>query len=250
MTSIPIALQLWSLRDDIAKDTPATLAAVAKMGYQGVETAGLGKYSPAAWAKMLGDNGLAVAGAHLGLNEVSPDTIDKTLDTYMAIGCKRLVVPYLGGEYTASLDGYRRACAKLNWAGAHCAERGVDFGYHNHDFEFRFVQNRVPYMLMLNCLTTDVFTQFDFGWVYAAGIDGAALTRSLPGRVHTCHVKAFKKGEPTAVVGADSVPWKDVFAACEEVGGTQWYVVEHENYDGAPIDCVRQCLDNLRAMGK
>jgi sugar phosphate isomerase/epimerase len=250
MSKIPIALQLWSVRDDVAKDLPGTLAALANMGYQGVETAGLGSTAPAEWKKLLKDNGLGVAGAHVGINLVEEGALQSTIDTYAALGCTRLVVPALPGDMRSSLDGYRRACAILNVAAEKAAKQGIELGYHNHDFEFKFIENRVPYNLMLDCLTSQVFLQFDFGWVYRGGADGAAYTRAFPDREKTVHIKAYKADNDTAVVGEDSVPWKDVFAACESVGGTQWYIVEHERYANPPMVCVKQCLDNLRAMGK
>lgn len=250
MSKIPIALQLWSVREDTGKDLPGTLAALAKMGYQGVETAGLCNATSAEWTKLLKDNGLGIAGAHVGINLVEEGTLQSTIDTYAALGCRRLVVPALPGDMRSSLDGYRRACAILNVAAEKAAKQGIELGYHNHDFEFKLVENRVPYNLMLDCLTSQVLLQFDFGWVYRGGADGAAYTRAFPGRQKTVHIKAYKADNDTAVVGEDSVPWKDVFAACESVGKTEWYIVEHERYANPPLVCVKQCLDNLRAMGK
>jgi len=250
MNKIPIAIQLYSTREDCAKDLPGTLAALAKMGYQGVETAGLHDRPAAEWVKLLKDNGLGVAGAHVGINLVEGDTLQSTIDTYAAIGCKSLVVPALPGDMRSSLDGYRRACSILNIAAEKAARQGIELGYHNHDFEFKFVENRIPYLLMLECLTSQVFLQFDFGWVYRGGADGAALTRAFPGREKTVHVKAYSPSDDKAVVGEDTVPWADVFAACESVGGTEWYIVEHERYANPPMVCVKQCIDNLRAMGK
>ena len=249
--NIPVSVQLWSVKDDVAADLSGTLAKLATMGYVGVETAGLGKASTSAWTKILKDNGLAVSGAHVGLDSVIGTTFTETIETYGEIGCRRFTVPSLAGCYTKTLDGYRRACAALNTAADRAKALGCSIGYHNHDFEFKFVENRIPFALMLDCLTSDVEIQFDMGWVYKAGCDGAAYVRSVPGRVKAVHVKAFKPGDESAVVGEDSVPWADVFAACEAVGGTEWYVVEHENYGvHTPMECVKKCIDNLRAMGK
>jgi len=250
MKKIPIALQLWSIRDDVAKDLGGALKEVSKMGYQGVETAGLGNTSTADWTKMLADNNLKVAGAHIGIDLVAACKLQETIDTYAAIGCKRLVVPALPMEMRKTLDGFRHACSILNLAAEKCAAQGVELGYHNHAFEFEFVENRIPYLLMLDNLVSGVFLQFDFGWVYRGGADGAALTRSNPGRQNTVHIKAYQPDNDTAVVGEDSIPWKDVFDACETVGKTEWYIVEHERYANPPMVCVKQCLDNLRAMGK
>ena len=247
---IPVAVQLWSVHNEVAADLPGTLAKLAEMGYEGVETAGLGTASTAEWTRILKDNGLGVAGAHTGIESLLGAKLDETLETYGQIGCRRFNVPALGGLYTASLDGYRRACAAINHAAARAKELGCSVGYHNHDFEFRFVENRVPFLLMLDCLTADVEIQFDMGWVYRAGANGAAFVNGLPGRVKSVHVKAFQPGNATAVVGEDSVPWGEVFAACESVGGTEWYVVEHEDHAVSPLHSVKLCIDHLRKMGK
>jgi len=248
MKKTPIAVQLWSVRDDVTNDTAGTLAALAKMGYEGVEIAGLGNHAPAAWAKMLADNGLAVVGAHVGLETVASDKINATMDAYATIGCTRLVVPSLPEAFTQSLDGYRRVCARLNLAAESAGARGMVVGYHNHDFEFKMLENKIPYFLMIDGLTQDVFLQFDLGWVYHAGLDGIALIRGCAGRVKTVHVKAYDPKNPTAVVGEDAVPWRDVLNACETVGGTEAFIVEHEQYANPPMVCVRQCLENLRKL--
>lgn len=250
MKKIPIAIQLWSLRDAINEDVPGTLAAVAAMGYQGIEFAGLANTPATDWVKMLDDNGLSVAGAHVGLNALNDENLQQTLDSYAAVGCKRLVVPSLDLSFRKSLDGYRRACSKLNLLADKLADQGFTLGYHNHAFEYELVENRVPYNVMVECLVSDVFLQFDMGWVYYGGADGVRYVRDNPGREKTVHLKAFHADKPAAVIGEDHVPWGDVFAACEEVGNTEWYIVEQEEYEVSPFDSVKRCLDNLRAMGK
>lgn len=248
--AIPIGLQLYSVRDDCQEDLAATLNAVADMGYQGVELAGLYGQSADTWKQLLSENGLAVAGAHVALSAVEPGSIDATIAEYAAIGCDTLVVPALPGDVRASIEGYRRAIATINAAAATAAGQGIAIGYHNHDFEFTPIGGTVPYHIMLAEFDSAVLLQFDFGWVYRAGADGVALVNANPGRQKTVHIKAYDPADDLAVVGADAIPWTDVFAACESVGNTRWYIVEHERYRGKPLDCVKQCLDNLRAMGK
>lgn len=248
---IPVATQLWSVKDDVATDLPRTLEQLAEMGYDGVETAGLGKTSTTQWKRLLADNNLVVSGAHVGLDALTPGAFEETIETYAEIGCRRFTVPALSEEYVRSLDGYRRACAMINIAASRAKTLGCSVGYHNHAFEFQFIENRIPFSLMLDCLTTDVEIQLDMGWVYTAGCDGAAYVRSLPGRIKTVHIKAFKPNDEYALVGEDTIPWQQVFAACEEVGGTEWYIVEHENYkEHTPMECVRRIRNNLRDMGK
>jgi len=249
MKKIPVGVQLWSVRDDVAKDTADTLKRLKAMGYECVELAGLGAHSAPAWKAMLADNGLSIEGAHVGIDAIAPGAIRQTLETYATIGCRRLVVPGLPHDLTSTLDGYRRVCSRMNIASETFVAAGMRLGYHNHDFEFRFLENRVPYELMADMLISDVFLQYDFGWLYKAGIDGVAYTKARPGRIPTPHIKAYQPGEETAVVGADSVPWKDVFKVCRDVGGTEAFIVEHEHYAAPPMECVRQCLENVRKIG-
>ena len=142
---IPIGLQLWSLRDDCKKDLPGTLKAVADMGYQGVETAGTYDLTGAQWAQLLKANKLVVSSAHLGITAIQPAALDATLALYGAMGCKRLIVPGLPGEYTATLDGFRRACDEINAAALKGAALGFQFGFHNHSGEFKPVEGQIPY---------------------------------------------------------------------------------------------------------
>jgi sugar phosphate isomerase/epimerase len=247
---IPIGLQLWSVRDDCKNDLPGTLKAVAEMGYQGVELAGTYDRTGEQWAQMLKANKLVASSAHLGIGAIQPAALDATMALYGAMGCKRLIVPGLPGEYTATLDGFRRACDEINAAAQKGAAQGFLFGFHNHSGEFKPVEGQIPYDVMAARLAPNTILQMDMGWVYNAKVDGAALVRKYPGREQLVHIKACSAKSETAVVGEDDVPWMDVFAACESVGKTEWYVVEHERYANPPMVCVKQCLDNLRKMGK
>ena len=140
---IPVAVQLWSVKDDVTADLPRTLEQLSEMGYEGVETAGLGRTSPEQWKKLLADNGLVACGAHVGLDALSPGAFDETIETYGELGCRRFTVPALSEEYMRSLDGYRRACAIINIAAARAKKLGCSVGYHNHAFEFQFVENHI-----------------------------------------------------------------------------------------------------------
>ena len=245
-----MGVQLYSVRGDVAGDTAGTLKALKAMGYEGVELAGLHQHSAADWKAMLGDAGLLAAGTHLGLDRIFPENLQSTIDTYSAIGCTNLVVPGLPQEYTGSLDGFRRACSIMNLAAIPLAKAGMALGYHNHAHEFKFVENRVPYELMLKCFTSDVFLQFDFGNFREGGIDGVGYARQYATRLRTVHLKAYKADCKTAVIGEDDIRWPSVFDACEASGTLQWYIVEHEVYANPPMVCVKQCRDNLRTLGR
>ncbi len=247
MKNTPIAVQLYSVRDAVAKNLPATLDAVAQMGYDGVETAGFANNKPAEWADFLKKSGLKVEGAHVGVDSILPENLQKTVDDYAAIGCNRLIVPWIGGDWTKTLDGWKLFFSVMNVAGETLAKQGVGLGFHNHMGEFRYTCGIVPIAEMFKAFTSKVFLQIDMGWAYAAGADGISLLTSNPGRVPTIHVKPFKKDDEDAFVGEDDVPWKDVLTTAAELGA-DWFVVEHERYPIDPMECIKRDIDNMKKL--
>ena len=243
---IPIAVQLYSVRNEAAKDVPGTLAEVAKIGYTGVELAGMHGVAPAAWAKALADNGLQAISAHIGIPALFGDEFDKTVEAYSAIGCKRFVVPGLGKEYTATVDGYRLASSRINEIAERAKPLGISIGYHNHAFEFYPVENKIPMMVMLDCLMSSVEVQWDLGNLAPTGFIPTLCLRSTPGRLQTVHAKPYKKDDPSALIGDDSIPWAEVAKICKWKGKTEWFIVEYE-YEGLPpMECIKKCHDNLK----
>ena len=253
-SKIPVGVQLFSFNKDVARDLPGTLQAIAKMGYQGVETAGLGNTAARKTGSMLlKDFGLGVAGAHVGLERAPGRRLSGDARLPMA---KSAAAGSTRAVPRGQVHGRPRWVPprlRRDQRGRRARQgAGCSVGYHNHDFEFRFVENRVPFALMLDCLTSDVEIQFDMGWSTARVADGAAYVRAQPGRIQDDpHSRRLKRDDAAALVGEDSVPWAAVFEACETVGGTEWYIVEHEDYGSlTPMQCIEGCLRNLRAMGK
>lgn len=248
MSKNKIGLQLWSLHDDCQKNLASTIEAVGKMGYEGVEFAGLYDKPVSEWNKMLADAGLFPAGAHIQIDQFLAKNLEKTLDTYEALGCKRLICPGFWGDWSASLDGYRRACSVLNVAAMRASKRGFEVGFHNHDHEFKLLQNHIPYDIIAGTLTSDIILQLDVGWLYAAGCDGVSFIREHRGRVKSLHIKPYHKDNPLALLNDDQVPWKEVFKEGNECG-TDWFIVEIEHYPVSPLESVEKSLNALRDMG-
>ena len=245
----PIAVQLYSVHEDCKNNLADTLKAIAKMGYDGVELAGLHDRSPAEWTTMLSDNNLRVEGAHVGRELLVPNQLEKTLDTYEAVGCRRLIVPWIGGDDVATLDGWKRFFSFLNTTADAADARGFEIGFHNHALEFHYACGIIPILEMLRACTSLVHFQIDMGWAYFAGADGIALIRSNPGRIRSIHMKPFKADNPAAFLGEDDVPWKTLLPLAAQVGPCDWFVVEHETYADTPLACIQKDLANLRAMG-
>ena len=249
MGRIPIALQLYSVREDCAKDLPRTLEAVAKMGYEGVEFAGYYGWKAEDLKKLLDDLGLKVAGTHIGLNTLLGDEYERTVEFNKILGNKYLVVPGLPPERRSSKEAWIETAKLMDEIAAKLKEEGMKLGYHNHAVEFQPIDGEIPWDIFFTT-AKEVFMQLDIGNAMHGGADPIPYLRKYPGRSLTIHLKEYSSTNPKALIGEGEVNWKEVFELCETVGGTEWYIVEQESYAYPPLECVERCLKNLKAMGK
>ena len=250
MAKMPIALQLYSVRDNCAKDLPATLKAVAKMGYAGVEFAGYHGRSAAELRKMLDDLGLKCAGTHIGLETLLGDALAATVAFNRTIGNKFLIVPGLAEERRSSRAAWRQTAGVFNDLAQKVAAEGMFVGYHNHNIEFKPLEGELPWDTFFGSARKDVVMQFDTGNAMHGGGDPVTFLQKYPGRALTVHLKEFSKTNDKALIGEGDINWREVFRLCETTGGTQWYIVEQESYAHPALECVELCLQNLKKMGK
>jgi sugar phosphate isomerase/epimerase len=246
-----IALQLYSVRDDCAKDFDRALEEVAKMGFEAVEFAGYHAYAdnPKGLRKRLDDLGLKVAGTHVGTDRLVGDALPKTVEFHKIIGCKYLIVP--GDQRFTDPVKSKELAEIFNQAAKNLKKDGMYTGYHNHTREFDKDGEKSYWELFAERTTADVVLQQDVGWTTTAGADPVALIRKYPGRHQIIHCKPAVVGDKgKAYIGQDSVKWTEIFKACEEVGGTQWYTVEQEVYpDGkSPMECTKISLAGLKKI--
>ncbi|HLX59404.1 MAG TPA: TIM barrel protein, partial [Ktedonobacteraceae bacterium] len=139
MNDLQVALELYTVRDEMKRDFSGTLRRVAQMGYEGVEFAGYGNLSAQAMASLLAETGLQVPGTHVGLDGLSDEQLDASISYCRAIGCPAIALPSLP-QQLRTLDGIRALGPKLNIIGQRCRDAGITFGYHNHDFEFASIE--------------------------------------------------------------------------------------------------------------
>jgi sugar phosphate isomerase/epimerase len=250
MSRIPIALQLYSIREQCAEDLPGCLEAVAKMGYDGVEFAGYHGFSAVDIRKMLDDNGLKCCGTHLGLDTLLGDQFEPTFEFNQTIGNPFLIVPGLAGERTCSKAAWLETAAIFNEISAKLRPLGAWTGYHNHHTEFTAMEGELPWDIFFSNTTQDVVMQLDSGNALHGGADVVPFVERYPGRALTVHLKEYSATNDKALIGEGDVRWTELFSLCESVGATQWYIVEQESYAFGPMECVDQCLKNLKAMGK
>ncbi len=241
---IPVAIQLYSLRDVAPLDVPGTLRKIAEMGYQGVEFAGYYNLEGAVLRKMLDDCGLRCAGAHTGLDGLEGDAFEKTVAMNKILGNDRLIVPWV------DLKNLSQTIDRLNAAYVRAKKCGMRVGFHNHAEEF-VIENGVTRLDRLFSETpADFLVQLDIGWATCAKQDVPAILRKYSKRIESVHVKEFSSDNPKAAVGEGTVKWPEIFDVLEKETVVKWYVVEQEQYAIGPMESAKTCIDNIRKMGR
>ncbi len=253
MGRIPIALQLYSVREDCARDLPGTLKAVADMSYDGVEFAGYHGRTAEELKKMVDDLGLKVAGTHIGLNTLLGGELEKTVVFNKTLGNKYLIVPSLPEERRNSKATWLETARLFNDLAKKVKPKGMLVGYHNHAVEFQPVDGEMPWDIFMSATAKNVVMQLDTGNAMHGGVSPNGLLdimKRYPKRAITVHLKEFSSSDKKAVIGEGEMKWKEFFKLCETKGATKWYIVEQESYAYPPLECVKRCLDNLRGMLK
>ena len=253
MPRIPIGLQLYSVRDECAKNLASTIESVAQMGYEAVEFAGYYNHSAPEIKKMLDDNGLACAGTHTQIDTIQGDQLRRSIEFNQTFGNPYLVVPGVGSEYKGSRANLERFTRELSSAAQIAQEYGAFIGYHNHDWEFRPQQDiggQIPMRFLFENTPDNVTLQLDTGNALHGGLSAEPLIEEFPGRSKTIHLKEYSATNPNALIGEGDVNWANVFEKCESVGGTRFYIIEVEVYPEAPLECARKSLEAVKAMGK
>jgi len=242
---IPVGVQLYSVRDQCRKDLPGTLAAVAKIGYKGVEFAGYWGRTAKELREMLDENGIVACGTHTPYESVLEDKLKETIEFNRTIGNKFLIVPSMSaGSRQEWLDK-----AKLfNEIADKVKPEGMAIGYHAHAHDFKKFDGENAWDLFFGNTKAEVIMQLDTSNCADGGADPVEVLKKYPGRVRTIHIKAHGGGAE-AVIGEDKINWKEVFAFCEGPGKTDWYVLEHET-SRDPLDAVKRSYEALKKLGK
>ena len=249
--NVPVGLQLFSIhracRANDGKDLPALLAQVAEMGYQGVEFAGFHGWDAADLRRILDDNSLTCCGAHVGMETLLGDELEKSVATHRTLGNRYLIVPILPSQYREDLDGWKRAADALNEIAERLAPHDMFTGFHNHPGDFTPIDGQVPMDLMIARTDPRVIVQVDVGNTLAGGGDPAALIQQLPGRCRTIHLKEHG-GDKNAVLGEGEANWASLLPLAATTGKAEWFIVEHERDPERALADVEKCLQNVRAI--
>jgi sugar phosphate isomerase/epimerase len=234
-----IGLQLYTVRRALAKDLDGTLAAIAAAGVRELEFGGYYNKPPAWWRAALGTHGLTAPATHIGLPRTDAEWAPH-FAAAKAMEHNWVIVPWLAPEARRTADDWKRMADRLN-AGGEMAERaGLNFGYHNHDFEFAPVDGTTGYEILLS--RTDpklVDFELDIYWAVKAGQDPLAMLARWPGRYTCCHVKDAGPAPERAMldVGAGTIDFNAIIELGRPAGLRHWFI-EHDN-PADPIASVR-----------
>jgi sugar phosphate isomerase/epimerase len=243
-----IGVQLYTVRDVLPRDFDGTLARIAHIGYQEVEFAGYMGRTAAQVRDAIRRAGLTAPSAHVPLAALG-EGWDRVLDDAHTVGHRYVVMPWLDQKDRPNLDAYRRIADRLNRAGEAAARAGIRFAYHNHNFEFAPMENRLPYDVLLE--STDpkhVSFELDLYWITKGGQDPLAYFARWPGRFRMVHVKD-SAGPPEhrmADVGAGTIDWGRIFKHREEAGIEHFFVERDDPPD--PLASVAASYAYLRDL--
>lgn len=272
MKKFPVALQLYSVRDDMAADFAGTLEKVAGMGYQGVEFAGLYDHTPDEVRALCERYGLTPISAHVPYAEMIADPAG-VLGAYKAIGCRYIAIPYYQWNFAESGESYEQFIANVRLLGKTANDLGMTLLYHNHDFEFEKMDGAYRLDRLYADVPADLLqTELDVCWVKVGGEEPAAYIKKYSGRAPVVHLKDFygEKSESmyeligvatTKPVRPDGFEFRPlgkglqnfppILEAAKEAG-TEWVVVEQDrpSLGLTPMECAKVSIDYLKTINK
>ena len=243
-----VALQLYSLRAELADDFEGIVREVAAAGYAGVEPFGYPDRDAVAEGQLFRELGLQVPSFHAAIS--AGEDADKVIDAARKVGTQRIIVAGIGrGEAWNTREKIGANCALINETAAAATAAGMQVGYHNHWWEFdTFVDGRPVWRHMLDLLDDNVFFQIDTYWARVGGADVAPVLRELGPRNQVLHVKDGPADDPQAdmvAVGSGVMDWPAIFAACD----VDWIVVELDRCATDMLQAVRDSCAWLTGEG-
>ena len=267
----PVAIQVYSVRDDASRDLYATLKELKAFGYDGVEFAGLYGHAPEEVRDMCAEIGLVPISAHVPYLDMVADP-EGVLGAYAVIGCKFVAVPYLTEEYRPGTEKFAEVIENVKMLGAVAKKLGMQLLYHNHDFEFTKLDGKYALDILYDSVSPDLLqTELDTCWVNVGGENPAEYLMKYAGRSPVIHLKDFvgsrsenmyeligieKKAEKASEqfelrpVGSGKQDFPAILASAEKAGVT-WVIVEQDlpSMGLTPMECAKKSRAYLKTIG-
>ncbi len=260
--SFGVGLQLYTIRDAMAADVVGSLQKVSDMGYKNLELAGYsnGKfygYEPVEFKKIVEDKGMQIISSHTQVEAagITMENARKMADDHAALGVKYCVQPWVNDE-DRNIETYKRMIADWNQVASVMKEVGIQFGYHNHNFEFANLDGVVPYYdIFMPEMDKDLITmELDLYWATKAGQDPVEMFDKYPGRFQLLHFKDMAKQtdpyfdvvkDDITSVGAGLIDFNRIYAAREKAGMKYLFVEDDNQGNGLPFEGIETSITNL-----
>mgnify|MGYP003308862240 CR=1 FL=1 len=223
---IPVALQMYSLRDIWSENPLKAMRIAENCGYTGIELYG-DIYSPEFCRALLNETNLVCAGWHTPIESLENENFEKTVKANMVVGNKFLCVPWFNAD---SVDGWKKFCDRLNTVAEKLAPYGMFTGFHNHAHEFQPIEGTLPWQIIIDNTDPRVIIQLDTGNCMSGNGCPVEWIAKSAGRNRTVHCKPFTKQDGFhCAVGNDDTNWQKIMDSCTQTGDTEWYIVEYED---------------------
>jgi sugar phosphate isomerase/epimerase len=243
-----ISLQLYTVREETARDMPGTLRRISEIGYPAVEFAGFGGENAEDLSNILDDLGLRASGAHVPFDswETDPGSVITDMHT---LDCAHAILPMAPPDQHRDETAVARLAGSLNWWGDLCRQEGVTFSYHNHDFEFALLDGTTMWEVLVRETDPElVYFELDLYWVRYGGANPETLLRDVADRVSLVHVKDMASDDQRSdlPVGEGIMSWTSLLEAAD-AAEVEWYVAEQDNPKDA-LEDVRISLQYMREL--
>ena len=271
MKKFPVALQMFSVRDDAESNFYGTLKKIKKLGYDGVEFAGMYGHTSAEIREMCADIGLTPISAHIPYVDLVAD-IEGTLQKYAEIGCSYVVVPYLSSAQRPGGAEFDEVIRNIEKIGKAAKDMGMGLLYHNHDFEFMKLNGKYALDILYDTVSAEFLqTELDMCWVNVGGENPVEYLLKYSGRSPVLHLKDFegeKSDDMYELIGiVQKAPPRPKNFAFRPVGygkqnfpailnvaekaGVQWVVVEQDQptEENTPLECAEMSRKYLKSIG-
>ncbi|HRI22603.1 MAG TPA: sugar phosphate isomerase/epimerase [Panacibacter sp.] len=231
-------LQLWTVKEDMAKDAKDTLKQIASFGYKGVESFEGAKgifwgMSPKEFKIYMDDLGMKIISSHCNINQ----DFEKKAEDAASIGMKYLICPYIGPQ--KSIDDFKKFAETFNAKGKICKAHGIRFAYHNHGYSFQELNGQMPQEVMMDNTDPDLVDfEMDIYWVVTGGADPVKYLEKYKNRFRLGHVKDRKKGadpkdnDASCIVGQGSIDYVSLLPKAMK-NGMKYFIVEQEHFENS-----------------
>lgn len=251
--SVPVGLQLYSVRDEVKRDLMATLKGVREMGYEGVEFwAPYFDWSPARAKEVrrqLDDLGLRCYSVHTDVRHFTSEHLPHAIELNHLLGSRYVIMAHAGPQ--PNLDGWRRTADTLSKASATLQAAKLICGYHNWDVDFRPLEGTRPIDILTGNTPKEVAFELDVATCLAAGADPLAFIRANAGRIKCYHLKDWSSDPQKhyrVLLGEGIGRWTELLRVAETVGGVEHYLIEQEGSRFPQMETAKRCLDALKTF--